>query len=194
MDLKNQKLGANGEPPRYPELDVAVKQALTDFSLAEARGYPYGFKSRESFEEFGKALRAGVAGKPTPSGGIPIPLGEAVVHGSATCRPATEDIDVALLVDQSQFDKLIEQSFAKEAAKVRARGVDPLRMTMSDAKSAAEKTLANAVETGVIKRNKVEPRLSDVRDKLKEVVGLSVDLSVVKIGGQFDRRPNFLIP
>ena len=38
----------------------------------------------------------------------------------ATPRWYADDIDVALLVDQKQFDQLIEQSFAKEVAKVRA--------------------------------------------------------------------------
>lgn len=123
-----------------------------------------------------------------------MPTDGAAIHGSAMYRPAAGDIDVALLVDQAQFDKLIEQSFANQVAKVRARGVDPLRMKISDAKTAAEKTLANAVETGIIKRDKLEPRLSDIRDKLTSVVGIHVDLSVVKRGGQFDHGPYFPIP
>jgi hypothetical protein len=53
--------------------------------------------------------------------------------------------------------------------------------------------LTNAIETGIIKRNKLEPRLSDVRDKLKSIVGVPVDLSVVKRGGQFDHGPYFRI-
>jgi hypothetical protein len=98
------------------------------------------------------------------------------------------------LVNAEQFEKLIEQSFAKEVAKVKARGINPSQMSMADASSAAERTLANAVETGIIKRNKLEPRLSDIRDKLKASVGIAVDLSVVKRGGQFDRGPYFPIP
>lgn len=77
---------------------------------------------------------------------------------------------------------------------MRARGLNPLRMTMSDATNAAEKTLANAVETGIIKRNKLAPRLSDLRDRLETLTGTGVDLSVIKRGGQFDRGPYFPIP
>ena len=77
---------------------------------------------------------------------------------------------------------------------MRARGLNPLRMTMSDATNAAEKTLANAVETGIIKRNKLVPRLSDLRDRLETLTGTGVDLSVIKRGGQFDRGPYFPIP
>jgi len=97
-------------------------------------------------------------------------------------------------VSQEQFDKLIEQSFTKEVAKVRGRGINPLQMKMSDATTAAEKTLANAVETGIIKRDKLVPRLSDVRDRLEGVAGVGVDLSVVKRGGRFDRGPYLPIP
>lgn len=60
---------------------------------------------------------------------------------------------------------------------------------MGDAKTAAEKTLANAVETGILKRNKVVPRLNEVRDKLESIAGKDVDLSIVRRGGNFDHGP-----
>jgi hypothetical protein len=194
MELKNQKLAAKGEPLRYPDLDAAVKQGMSDFEAAKARGFPYGFNDKAAFDGFAKHLKEGIAGKPTPSGGIAVPTGEAAVQGSAVYRPTADDIDVALLVDQKQLDQLIEQSFPREVAKVRARGIDPLRMTMGDAQSAAEKTLANAVETGILKRDKVAPRLSDIRDKLESIAGKGVDLSVVKRGGKFDHGPYFPLP
>jgi hypothetical protein len=167
---------------------------MSDLEAAKARGFPYGFKDKAAFDEFAKGLKDGIAAKPAPSGGIPVPTGDAAIQGSAVYRPAADDIDVALLVDQKQFDQLIEQSFAREVAKVRARGINPLRMTMGDAQTAAEKTLANAVETGILKRNKVMPRLSDVRDKLESIAGKGVDLSIVKRGGDFDHGPYFPIP
>ena len=194
MELKNEKLTARGEPARYPDLDAAVKQGMSDLEAAKVRGFPYGFKDKAAFDEFAKELKDGVAAKPAPSGGIPVPTGDAAIQGSAVYRPAADDIDVALLVDQKQFDQLIEQSFAKEAAKVRARGIDPLRMTMGDAKTAAEKTLANAVEAGIIKRDDVVPRLSDIRKKLQTIAGKHVDLSIVKRGGKFDHGPYSPIP
>ena len=117
-----------------------------------------------------------------------------MVQGSAVYRPAADDIDVALLVTQDQFDRLIEQSFPNQVKSVRARGIDPLRMSTGDANSAAERTLANAVEIGILKRDKVVPRLSEVRDQLHVLVGKKVDLSVVKVGGQFDHGPYFPIP
>ena len=64
---------------------------------------------------------------------------------------------------------------------------------MSDARTAAEKTLANAVKTGCLKRDKVVPRLSDVRDKLEATTGKGVDLSIVKRGGEFDHGPYFFL-
>ncbi len=194
MELKNRKLTAEGEPPRYPDLDAAVKQGMSDLEAAKARGFPYGFKDKAAFDQFAKELKDGIAAKPAPSGGIAVPTGDAAIQGSAVYRPTADDIDVAVLVDQKQFDQLIEQSFPKEVAKVRARGIDPLRMTMADAQTAAEKTLANAVETGILKRNKVVSRLSDIRDKLESIAGKGVDLSIVKRGGKFDHGPYFPIP
>ena len=51
-----------------------------------------------------------------------------------------------------------------------------------DAQTAAEKTLANAVETGILERDKVVPRLSEMRDKLEAIAGQGVDVSIVKRG------------
>lgn len=194
MEIKNGKLIAAGKDPRYPDLDAAVTQGMQDLAKAVENGHPYGFANRAAFEEFGKQLRSGVAAKTVPEGGIAIPMGDAMVQGSATYRPAADDIDVALLVDQQQFNRLIEQSFPNQVAKVRQRGIDPLSMTMADATSAAEKTLANAVMTGILKRDKVVPRLSDVRDMLESLTGRGVDLSIVKRGGTFDLGPYFPIP
>jgi hypothetical protein len=194
MEHKNQKLVKDGEAPRFSDLDAAVKEGMDSLAKANARGYPYGFKDKATFESFGKALREGVAGRSAPSGGIPVPTENAAVQGSAVYRGSPNDIDVALLVDQKQFDKLIEQSFSNQVTKVRARGIDPLRMTISDAETAKERTLANAVQTGIIRRDDLVPRLSGVRDNLEVVAGSKVDLSVVRRGGQFDRGPYFPIP
>ena len=60
--------------------------------------------------------------------------------------------------------------------------------------SFVRRALANAVETGILKRDKVVPRLSDTRDKLEAIAGQGVDLSVVKRGGKFDHGPYFPIP
>lgn len=194
IEHKNGSVVRRGEGPRYPDVDAAVKQGLDALATARARGYPYGFTDRAAFLAFGKALREGVAGEPLPSGGVAVPLDGAAIQGSAVYHASPRDIDVALLVNQEQFDQLIEQSFANQVAKVRARGIDPLRMVMSDATSAAERTLANAVIKGIIKRDDVVPRLSAVRRLLEIVAGIDVDLSVVRRGGEFDHGPYISIP
>jgi hypothetical protein len=67
-------------------------------------------------------------------------------------------------------------------------------MTMGDAQTAAERTLSHAVEAGIIKRDDVVPRLSDIRKKLQTIAGRHVDLSIVRHGGKFDQGPYFSIP
>lgn len=39
-----------------------------------------------------------------------------------------KDVDIAVLVTPDEFNQLLEQSFPKEVAKVRARGIDPCKM------------------------------------------------------------------
>ena len=62
-------------------------------------------------------------------------------------------------------------------------------MTLDDAETAAERTLASAVGTGILKRDRVAPSLSEVRKNLEAVAGVAVELSIVKRGGKFDRGP-----
>ena len=199
MDLKNRKLAAAGEPARYPDLDVAVNAGMDNLAAARARGFPYGFGEgdvgRAKFHEFSARLHAGIAAKPAPAGGIPVSTAGANIQGSACYRPLADDVDVALLVDEAEYRQLIEQSFPNQAKRVRDRGLDPFTMSMAQATNSAEETMLNAIQTGILKRDKVRPRLSDVRDQLQTILGeRKVDLSIVLRGGQFDRPPYFPIP
>jgi hypothetical protein len=198
IDKKNADLARRGEPPRFTDVEVSVRQGMTDLAAAEQRGFPYGFESLERYQEFGSQLRTGISSKPLPENGIAIPLDRVMMHGSSTWRPAAGDFDVAVMVDAETFQKLLEQSFPNQIAKVRAAGQDPFSITVALAEQNkwgdSVETFAYAVENGVLKRNVVRPRLSDVKDALADAFGKKVDLSIVKDGGNFDRGPYMAIP
>ncbi|MDQ3367188.1 MAG: DUF4157 domain-containing protein [Myxococcota bacterium] len=194
MEDKNRRLTAAGEPPRFTNLDTSVNAGMDNLAKARTAGHPYGFTDKPHFETVGAQLKADIASAAPPPGGRAIPANEVVVQGSAVHKVDAKDIDIAIMVKPDDFNKLIEQSFPKEVAKVRARGVDPFTMTAANATSSAEKTLAHAVTTGKITRDKVKPKLSDVRRATATAVGKDIDLSVIKKGGPFDRGPYFPFP
>ncbi len=189
MELKNKKLIASGEPARYPNLEESVQQGMQNLAIARKRGYPYAFSSKEQFEKVSQYIKTTIKALDIPSNGMKIPLNDIAVQGSAVYRSAAHDVDIAILVTREDFEKLIIQSFPNEVARIRQRNLDPFKITMSEAASASEKTLINAISTGIIKRNVLRPKLSKLREELSSMVNREVDLSVVLKGGSFDHGP-----
>jgi hypothetical protein len=148
---------------------------------------------RKATFDYAKQLKEGIAGKPMPSGEIPVPTDKAVVQGSSVYRLAAVDINVTLLVDQQQFERLIEKSFPGRLPKVRAevstaeddherrpdcRGEDPCQ---------CRRGWHPQVRQGGTSFER-HPRQTRI-DRWK-----GVDLAIVKRGGKFDRGPHFSIP
>jgi hypothetical protein len=175
MELKNQKLANDGQPARYPDLDASVNTGMDNLAAARKRGFPYGFKDKPAFEDAGRKLKAEIAGLPAPAGGRPIPASKIAVQGSAVHSPTAKDVDIAVLVTPDEFNQLLEQSFPKEVAKVRARGIDPFKMTAAQGVTANERTLGRAAEVGKLNRSVVKPSMSDVRKSLADTVGTDID-------------------
>ena len=95
-----------------------------------------------------------------------------VVQGSrakGTAKP-TSDIDIALRVSGDKFDSLINQYFKTP-----------------NPGSAKERTMLHAIETGKIQAG--EAKLSGLRKELQEILGMEVDISIIKQGGAFDNPP-----
>ena len=95
-----------------------------------------------------------------------------VVQGSraaGTAKP-TSDIDIGIRVDEIKFSEQIKKSFGTP-----------------NPGSAKERTMLHAVETGKIQAG--EAKLSGLRKDLQNSLGMDVDISIIKIGGQFDNPP-----
>jgi predicted nucleotidyltransferase len=94
------------------------------------------------------------------------------VHGSRASGSArsTSDIDIAIRVDAKKFDEIIKERFAH---------VNP--------GTAAERTRDHAIAAGKI--NSRQAGLATLKNRLEKLIGREVDLSVIRIGGPFDRGP-----
>jgi RHS repeat-associated protein len=92
-----------------------------------------------------------------------------VVQGSRAAGTATaaSDIDIAIKVTPEQFDELISKSFGKP-----------------NVNSAKWKTMQHAIKTGKITTG--DAGLRNVKNGLKELLDMKVDVSIIKKGGLFD--------
>ena len=94
------------------------------------------------------------------------------VHGSrasGTAR-ADSDLDIAVLVTTDRFNEILIERFG-----------------LPNPGSAKERTMQRARETGKIQSG--EAGLRAVRREVEAVLGMEVDLSVIRINGPFDRGP-----
>lgn len=99
------------------------------------------------------------------------------VHGSRAAGTATakSDIDIAIRVASDDFDNLIKQRFQ-----------------FPNPGSAKERTMLHAMETGKIQSG--EAGLRSVRKYLEQQLGMDVDISVIRVGGAFDKGPYIQVP
>jgi hypothetical protein len=94
------------------------------------------------------------------------------VHGSrvaGSARPDS-DLDIAILVTPDRFDQILVERFGQP-----------------NPGSAKERTMLHARETGKIQAG--EAGLREVRRAAESILGMEIDLSVIRIGGPFDQGP-----
>jgi predicted nucleotidyltransferase len=96
--------------------------------------------------------------------------GEIYVHGSRAKGTAKiySDIDIGIRVSAERFEQLIQECFPN-AANSRLR------------------TMGRAIEVGKIQRG--ELKLSKLGKQIHKLLGIKVDISVIKAGGPFDYGP-----
>ncbi|MFE1518242.1 RHS repeat-associated core domain-containing protein [[Kitasatospora] papulosa] len=136
---------------------------LRGSSIERKFGVPQGISSGK-FSEISAMLREKGVGD----------IGKLSVQGSRASQHVgpNSDLDIAVLVPPRKFDRMIAESFGTP-----------------NAGSSRDKTRIHAIRVGKITAGDVKPRLSRVRDTLQETLGMKVDLSVIKIGGEFDDGP-----
>lgn len=102
------------------------------------------------------------------------------VHGSraaGNARPDS-DIDIAIRVAPERFNEIIN---------------DPELSTLANPNpgSSLESTRLHAIAVGKIPAGRV--RLRPLRRELARELNMKVDLSVIRIGGEFDRGPWIIV-
>jgi predicted nucleotidyltransferase len=103
--------------------------------------------------------------------------GEVLVQGSRAAGTATttSDIDFAIRVSPDQFNALVEASFGSP-----------------NPGSAKFRTMQHAIVTGKIQAG--EAGLRSTRRRLEAMLGIEVDLTVIRHSGPFDNPPYIPVP
>ena len=102
--------------------------------------------------------------------------GELVVQGSRATGGAMifSDIDYGIRVSPEKFDALIAARFGNP-----------------NPGSSKFRTMQNAIETGKIQAG--EAGLHALRVNIRSMLGIKVDISVIKVGGPFDKAGYILV-
>lgn len=101
---KARKAGGALEPPS--NVGARVEESVGNLAEARARGYPFGFKDKSQYEQFMTKLQSEISARKIN--------GTPKVQGSAMHSKTPGDIDVEVLVEQAEFDRL-SKKFLKDA-------------------------------------------------------------------------------
>lgn len=96
-------------------------------------------------------------------------------RGQGIARPGRSDIDVAVRVDPNKFDDLIRDAFGTP-----------------NPGSAKHRTMQMAIQEGRIVSGRAG--LRQLRRALEDLIGLDVDISIIRRGGPFDTGPTLPLP
>jgi len=164
------KAGAGAAPARESQLaapdaaGVAPRPQVGPTPLQA--GIPQGV-TPEQFQQAGSALRKVI-------GDISDDIAVHGSRGAGTARPDS-DIDIAIRVNPEKFDQVVRE-----------------RMGEPNPGSAKEDSLKYALSEGKFTAGRAGYR--QVRNQLQEILGRKVDLSIVRIGGNFDQGPYIQLP
>jgi ferredoxin len=164
----------------------------------KARGFPYKFADLAEFQRFSKDLIEKVRA-------TGLPVDDVRVQGSSLRKETAADVDIAVFVEQSVFDKLLIDRFdgriTKGGAKVPLKGKSHAQLAdvAADVKAnpadynAQAKTFQNAMETGIInsKSDIIKPLKTVRADIAAKYPALNLEaISVLIKGGLFDLLPD----
>jgi hypothetical protein len=97
-----------------------LDESLDNLAQARKQGHPFGFRDKAQYEQFMSAVDSELASR-----GI---KGKAQVQGSAMHSKTPGDVDMEIVVDQAEFDRLAKKFFReartereKDALKVSIR-------------------------------------------------------------------------
>lgn len=176
-------------------------------NVVSKRGYPYKFTDLAQFQQFSKDLLEAVKA-------AGLPADDVRVQGSALRKPTADDVDLAVFVSESAFDKLLIDRFDGKAsfsdtaptpkAKLPLKGRSHAELVqLADdiaangaSYNAVSKTFMNAVKTGIInsKSDIFKPLKAAKESIAAKYPNLNIQtISVLIKGGAFDVVPDLPI-
>jgi hypothetical protein len=166
-----------------------IRQMNNWVRVVNPRGFPYRFKNLPRFNQFTETLLTGLAE-------ISLPTHDVRVQGSALRNPDARDIDVAVMLSNSDFDDLLVRCFQTTARRNNTEFLTPntkLREVAVDIDqrpaeyNAIAKTFAFAMTN-----RKIRPQDVDGLDRLRVTLQRTygpLDISVMTAGGTRELRP-----
>ncbi|MGB8699901.1 MAG: hypothetical protein WCD18_10840, partial [Thermosynechococcaceae cyanobacterium] len=147
------------EPPSIADF---LTESLKNLDTVMRRGYPFGFSNKAQFGQFSNKVKTFLQKNGYPDNDLRI-------QGSAVIKQTPGDIDIGIMVSPEKFDDIVSKSFGKPTSG-----------------SSKEKTMLHASEVGKVTAGDTRPKLSSLRKQLEELIGKEVDISIIRVGGEFD--------
>lgn len=182
-----------------------LKQMDNWVNVVKARGYPYKFNSASEFAEFGANLKAKLKG-------LGIDSRDVRVQGSSLRSPAANDIDLAVMIKQADFDDLIRKAYSGRVKKDKVP-VDMSKMSHEELVALSDDIFANPkayngtarsdfnynFPNGIIKATPDKKVVQGFKDILSYIQNdyphLNMDnITIQKHGSGFDLDPYLNLP
>lgn len=176
-----------------------LMEQMTNWSMHVAlRGFPYRFDDLAQYKEFSKDLLDGVQR-------ATLPADDVRVQGSSLRKPTANDVDIAVFVDETVFDKMLVERFdgriTHSGAKISLGGRSHTELARlardieahPSSYNAQGSTFQNALKTGIINsKSDIIKSLKQIRVELAaKYPGLNIEaISVLLRGGRFDLLPD----
>jgi hypothetical protein len=107
---KKARKGVTSGLEVFDDVGSRLEESLDNLAQARKQGHPFGFKDKAQYDQFISTVDSEVASR-----GI---KGKAKVQGSAMHSKTPGDIDMEIVVDQAEFDRLAEQFLANATDKL----------------------------------------------------------------------------
>jgi len=103
--------------------------------MIKKRGYPFKFKDLDDFLSFSQDLKVGLKK-------LGVPINNIRIQGSSLRTPKANDVDIAVIVDQLQFDNFLKAKYNKKILK-NGEAIEISNLSSEELLSLAEEVRAN---------------------------------------------------
>jgi hypothetical protein len=151
---------------RPKDIGKAIEQSIENYNIVKKRGYPFGFNSIQQYREFENSLKASLKK-------YNITAGDIRVHGSAVHKINPGDLDVAIIVDEAQFNTLGKRFYDGSSM------------------NKIKKSILKDMEKGKISSQRFAPVMKPTvgQSVYGKAGDLDIQVSIIKSGSEFDVGP-----